>query len=96
MESLQLLVDLHKGGKRQGPGSIETTQRALNLLDIYKQKKLSIADIGCGTGASTIQIARQLDGGITAIDIFPEFLEKKGIRMSPPHDNAFCFQNWQI
>lgn len=36
---------------------------------------LKIADIGCGTGASTMQLARSLNAEITAIDFLPEFIE---------------------
>jgi SAM-dependent methyltransferase len=37
---------------------------------------LRIADIGCGTGASTLVLARELDAHVTAVDLFPEFLAK--------------------
>ena len=36
---------------------------------------LKIADIGCGTGASAIELARSLNAKITAIDFLPEFIE---------------------
>ena len=36
---------------------------------------LKVADIGCGTGASTIQLARLLNAKITAIDFLPDFIE---------------------
>jgi ubiquinone/menaquinone biosynthesis C-methylase UbiE len=36
---------------------------------------LKVVDIGCGTGASTIQLARLLNAKITAIDFLPEFIE---------------------
>jgi len=36
---------------------------------------LKVADIGCGTGASTIQLARSLNAKITAIDFLPDFIE---------------------
>jgi SAM-dependent methyltransferase len=37
---------------------------------------LAIADIGCGTGASTLVLARELDAQITAVDFLPQFLAK--------------------
>lgn len=71
-----LLVDLHRGGKRQGPGSDDETIRALELTRLDRTAKLEVADIGCGTGASTLMLARALPGAsITAVDLFPEFLE---------------------
>jgi SAM-dependent methyltransferase len=41
---------------------------------------LSIADIGCGTGASALQLARSLNAEITAVDFLPEFVEELGRR----------------
>lgn len=71
-----LMVDLHRDGMRQGPGSDEETLRALELTRIDRAAPLNIADIGCGTGASTLVLASQLPNAtITAVDLFPEFLE---------------------
>jgi SAM-dependent methyltransferase len=71
-----LMVDLHRDGMRQGPGSDEETLRALELTRIDRAAPLNIADIGCGTGASTLVLASQLPkASITAVDLFPEFLE---------------------
>jgi len=77
MENLQLLVDLHVGGYRQGPGGDEQTRLALELSGLRSGHDLKVADIGCGTGASTLMLARELDAHILAIDFLPEFL---GIR----------------
>ena len=41
---------------------------------------LKIADIGCGTGASTLLLAKELDAEITAADFLPEFLEELQVR----------------
>lgn len=75
MEDYQLLIDLHKGANRQGPGSDVETEKALNLSMIDRSAPLKIADIGCGTGASTLLLARLLKAQITAVDFLPEFLE---------------------
>jgi len=70
-----LMVDLHRGGKRQGPGSEEETLRALELTRLDRAARLEVADIGCGTGASTLALASRLPcARITAVDLFPEFL----------------------
>jgi ubiquinone/menaquinone biosynthesis C-methylase UbiE len=37
---------------------------------------MKIADIGCGTGASTILLAEDLNAEITAVDFLPEFLDE--------------------
>jgi len=71
----QLLIDLHKDAERQGPGGNPETKLALDLLEIDKTAPLKIADIGCGTGASTLVLAEQLDAQITAVDFLPDFLE---------------------
>ena len=71
-----LMVDLHRDGARQGPGSEEDTLRALDLTRLDRGAALRVADIGCGTGASTLTLARHLpEARITAVDLFPEFLE---------------------
>ena len=75
MEDYRLLIDLHKDGNRQGPGSDAATERALELAMVDGSTPLKIADIGCGTGASTLALARLLDAEITAVDLFPEFVE---------------------
>jgi ubiquinone/menaquinone biosynthesis C-methylase UbiE len=76
MTELELLVDLHQGAERQGPGSPATTLRAINYMNIENKKNLKITDIGCGTGAQTIVLAKNLEGQIVAVDLFPAFLEK--------------------
>lgn len=76
MTALELLVDFHKDGERQGPGSVRETLRALECIEISKKKDLKIADIGCGTGGQTITLAQHTDGQTTAVDLFPEFLER--------------------
>lgn len=71
-----LMVDLHRDGMRQGPGSNDETLRALELTRLDWAAPLQVADIGCGTGASTLVLASQLpSASITAVDLFPEFLE---------------------
>ena len=75
MDDFQLLVDLHKRAKRQGPGGDVETRKAIDLAMLDLSAPLKVADIGCGTGASTIQLARSLNAKITAIDFLPDFIE---------------------
>ncbi len=75
MDDFQLLVDLHKRAKRQGPGGDVETRKAIDIAMLDPSAPLKVADIGCGTGASTIQLARLLNAKITAIDFLPEFIE---------------------
>lgn len=76
LDELRLLVDLHKDGMRQGPGGEHQTRLAVTLSGLQTRAGLQIADIGCGTGASTLVLAQALDAHITAVDFVPEFLEK--------------------
>jgi ubiquinone/menaquinone biosynthesis C-methylase UbiE len=71
-----LLIDLHKGNKRQGPGGDEQTKQAMQLAGLMNSSQaLQIADIGCGTGASTLVLAKNLNATITAVDLFQDFLD---------------------
>lgn len=75
MDELTLLADLHKAGLRQGPGSPDVTRRAMVLAGLDGSRPLEIADIGCGTGAASLELARILDARITAVDFLPSFLD---------------------
>lgn len=76
MDDLQLLVDLHKDAARQGPGGDAETRMAVALSGLPASGRLRLADIGCGTGASTLVLAQCLDADITAVDLFGEFLAR--------------------
>jgi SAM-dependent methyltransferase len=77
MDTMKLLVDLHLQGNRQGPGSAEQTRAAIALAGLVdRPRPLRIADIGCGTGASTLVLAQDLDAEIAAVDFLPEFLDE--------------------
>jgi ubiquinone/menaquinone biosynthesis C-methylase UbiE len=72
----ELLIDLHRPAARQGPGGEAETKRALELAGLDRSRPLKIADIGCGTGAATIQLAKELAATITAVDFSPDFLQE--------------------
>lgn len=76
MSELELLIDFHVNAVRQGPGSEEDTLKALSFIDIKHENTLKIADIGCGSGAQTMTLAQNLNGRITAVDLFSDFLTK--------------------
>jgi ubiquinone/menaquinone biosynthesis C-methylase UbiE len=75
MENYQLLIDLHKRAKRQGPGGNAETNKAMDLATIDPLAPIKIADIGCGTGSATMVLARSLNARITAVDFLPDFVE---------------------
>ncbi|AQA19055.1 SAM-dependent methyltransferase [Halioglobus japonicus] len=76
MDYLQLLEDLFAAIPRQGPGSPAVLNRALALCDLDPEQALQVADIGCGTGTSTLALARALNADITAVDFLPRFLAR--------------------
>lgn len=76
MGDLSLLIDLHRDGLRQGPGGDDETRLAVTLSGLKRAANLKIADIGCGTGASTLVLAGELDAQITAVDFLPGFLAR--------------------
>ncbi len=75
MDDLRLLVDLHIAADRQGPGGTAEARRAIELSGLLNQRGLKVADVGCGTGASTLVLADDLDAQITAVDFVPDFLD---------------------
>ena len=76
MNDYELLIDLHRHANRQGPGGEEETRRALELAGLDRSRPLKIADIGCGTGAASLLLARDLNAEITAVDFLPTFLDE--------------------
>jgi cyclopropane fatty-acyl-phospholipid synthase-like methyltransferase len=75
MTEIELIIDLHKNAERQGPGSTQDTLQALEFVNLVDDREMKILDIGCGSGGQTITLAKNLTGQITAVDLFPEFLE---------------------
>lgn len=71
---LDLLIEVHAGLKRQGPGSSEMTLRALSFVDNLNENS-RIADLGCGTGGQTMVLAQNTAGYITGVDMISDFIE---------------------
>ncbi len=72
-DDLTLLFELYENTPRQGPGSVETTRRALRLLPGSLRVERAL-DLGCGTGGSTLVLAEETGARITAVDIHAPFL----------------------
>ena len=70
-----LICEYFSSVERQGPGSAETTIKALSFVEGLTDKSL-IADLGCGTGGQTITLAQHTPGQITGIDLFPHFINQ--------------------
>jgi SAM-dependent methyltransferase len=72
-------IDVLFGGMGQlGPGSDDSTLRALRRLPA--QTFNVVVDAGCGTGRSTLALARALGGLVHAIDAHAPFLVDLGRR----------------
>ncbi|MCB0392149.1 MAG: class I SAM-dependent methyltransferase [Bdellovibrionales bacterium] len=80
MNDLDLLVRLYITQLRQGPGGNEETLLAAKLAKLEETEPLNIADIGCGTGSSTIALAKKFNCSIQAIDFLPEFINELKVR----------------
>jgi len=74
MEYMDLLVELHKDAERQGPGGDAQTLQAASLARLDRSLPLKIADIGCGTGAASLVLAKHFNVEVTAVDFLEEFL----------------------
>jgi len=70
-----LICDYFSLLKRQGPGSSETTIKALSFIDNLTTES-KIADIGCGTGSQTMILAQHTRANIVGVDLFPGFINQ--------------------
>lgn len=61
---------------RLAPGSDKSTLKAIGYIDFNKDSQLTILDIGCGVGASTLLLADYFKNStIEAIDLFSHYLK---------------------
>lgn len=82
-EKMQFFFEIFDSSlPRLGPGDEASTKKALNLLLSAKSRskvaadfaRLKILDIGCGNGAQTIALAKNIDGTIVAVDNHQPYL----------------------
>ncbi len=69
----KVFFDVYKGLPRQGPGDTDSTVRALSLMTKRPVHPL-ILDIGCGSGAQTLDLAQACECEIIALDKHRPFL----------------------
>lgn len=72
---LDLICDYYARLERQGPGSPEITQQALGYI-IGLTDASRIADIGCGTGGQTLELAHLARGTIIGVDMLQPFVDR--------------------
>ncbi len=63
-----VFFEVFEGLPRQGPGCRACTARALALCAELPARPL-IVDLGCGTGAQTLDLADLIDGSIVAVEL---------------------------
>ena len=68
-----LICEYFSSIERQGPGSPETTLKALSFIDNLSNESV-IADLGCGTGGQTMTLAQHTTGKLVGLDLFPGFI----------------------
>lgn len=69
---------------RLGAGDDASTKKALAMLletkssagNAFRSRKLRVLDIGCGNGAPTIQLAKNITGTILAVDNHQPYLDE--------------------
>ena len=72
---MELIIDFYKDLERLGPGSDEQSKKALGKIHLGNNPS-EILDIGCGTGAQSIFLAKETNFPIIAIDFLQPFLNK--------------------
>lgn len=72
---LAALVDLHRGLERLGPGDAAFTRELLLRLPPLAAPR-RIADLGCGSGAGALQLARHFRRPVRAVDAVPDFIDE--------------------
>lgn len=70
----EALISLHRGLDRQGPGDEALARDILAGLPPLPHPP-RIADLGCGSGASSVLLAERFETKVTAVDLCPEFLD---------------------
>jgi len=65
--------EIYEALPRQGPGDQQATERALRLLPPLTRGH-RILDIGCGSGAQTVDLARTTEAEIVAVDNHAPFV----------------------
>ncbi len=72
--NLEALFELYDGLPRGGPGSEASTREALRRL-APRPSRPRVLDLGCGPGAQTLVLARELGGTVVGVDNHRPFLE---------------------
>lgn len=72
---MNLFFEIHNNIPREGPGDNDSTKQAITMLKDIPFNS-TILDIGCGPGMQTIELAKNMNGKIFAIDTHKPFLDR--------------------
>lgn len=70
---IDLMFEIHKDLPREGPGCLDATRRAFEMLP-WLPAEPRLLDIACGPGMQTLHLAQMSDARITAVDTHEPFL----------------------
>jgi ubiquinone/menaquinone biosynthesis C-methylase UbiE len=73
MDTMALIIDFFKDFERLGPGDDEQSKKALRKINFNNDSR--ILDVGCGTGAQSILLAKETNAEIIAVDFLQPFLD---------------------
>jgi SAM-dependent methyltransferase len=69
----KFIFEIHEGLPRQGVGRNPYTRRAYEMLPPLREPR--ILDVGCGSGAPTLELARLSGGQVIGLDVYQPFLD---------------------
>lgn len=75
-DSIQALIQLHGEQERQGPGDLAFSLSVLERIQDHLPQTPRVADLGCGTGVSSLFLARSLKTQVRAVDLSEDFLKQ--------------------
>ena len=70
------ILDFYAALPQQGPGSDADAEVALRPILGHLPTKPAVADLGCGTGRSTLFLAERLGTRVTAVELAGRFCER--------------------
>jgi ubiquinone/menaquinone biosynthesis C-methylase UbiE len=76
MDTMELIIDFFKDLERLGPGDNKQSKKALKNINLENKSPVKIIDIGCGTGAQSIFLAKETKTQIIAVDFLQPFLDE--------------------
>ncbi len=71
-----VIAEFYAGLPQQGPGSDPDSEAALATVLARLPPSPAVADLGCGTGRSTLFLAERLRTSIVAVELEPLFCER--------------------